>query len=262
LRIVLAMTAAPVTPGDFTQQARFYATARPDYPDALIDALLAQIGTPPPARVADVGAGTGISSRLLARHGLEVVAIEPNAAMRAAAAPAAGVTWQDGSFEATGLPGASVDWAVAAQAFHWADPARALPEMRRILRPGRWFTVFWNDRDVAASPVLAETMRIIGAEVPGFDEAYRLRDWAAELVATGDFHTVLPLELRHVVPMTGARFLDLWRSHNRLHATTGEERVERVLAEIGRMLERRNIAALDVPYVCRAWSARCATPQE
>jgi hypothetical protein len=98
-------------------------------------------------------------------------------------------------------------------------------------------------------------MRIIRATVPGFDEAYRLRDWAAELVATGDFRSVMPLELRHVVPMTAARFLDLWRSHNRLNASAGPERFAQVLGEIRQLLERRNVTALDVPYVCRAWSA-------
>jgi ubiquinone/menaquinone biosynthesis C-methylase UbiE len=90
------------TAGDFTAQAGFYARARPDYPDELVDALMRDAGVRPGDLAVDVGAGTGISSRCLARHGLAVVAVEPNAAMRAQADAADQVEWRTGSFEATG----------------------------------------------------------------------------------------------------------------------------------------------------------------
>jgi SAM-dependent methyltransferase len=242
--------------GDFGPQARFYAHARPGYPEALIDALLARSGVGPGALVADIGAGTGIASRLLAARGLRVIAIEPSAAMRAQAAPGAGIEWRAGTFEATGLADATLEWAVGAQSFHWAEPRRALPEMRRILKAGRRFTVLWNDRDTAASPLLTETLRIIRAHVPDYEESYRRRDWATELRSTGDFTEVEQLELAHVVRMSTARYLDLWRSHNRLNATAGPERFARLLGEIRRMLAGLGTAELEVPYVCRAWSAR------
>lgn len=245
----------PVVAGDFTQQARYYAEARPGYPDALIESLLAQAEVRPGERVADIGAGTGISSRLLARHGLRVIAVEPNAAMRDHALQTDGVSWQHGSFEATGLEHGSVDWAVGAQAFHWADVERALPEMRRILRPGCPFTVFWNDRDTESSALLTETLRRIREIVPGYEERYRERDWTAELTATGDFDTVETLQLRHVVPMSQRRFMDLWRSHNRLNATAGRERFPQVLAALEDMLAHEP-AELEVPCICRAWTAR------
>jgi SAM-dependent methyltransferase len=251
-----AVPAGPTVAGDFTGQARWYADARPGYPDALVTALMAQAGARAGDVVVDVGAGTGISSRELARHGLAVVAVEPNGAMRAAAGPSPGVAWRDGSFEATGLPAASADWVVAAQALHWADLPRALPEMRRILKPGRWFTAFWNDRDTEASELLVETLALIRSIVPGYEERYRGRDWAAELVAGGHFGEVAPLTLRHAVPMTAGRFLNLWRSHNRLNATAGPERFPRILAALEALLARRGVREFPVPYVCRAWSAR------
>jgi SAM-dependent methyltransferase len=241
--------------GDFTAQAHWYAQARPGYPPELIAQLMAQTGTVAGATVLDIGAGTGISSRELAAAGLEVIAVEPNAAMRAAAGAAASWRWQVGSFEATGLPDAAADWAVGAQAFHWADVPRSLEEMRRVLRPDRWFTVFWNDRETASSPLLTATLATIREFVPGYEERYRERDWSAELTATGDFAGVQTLELTHTVAMTRARFMNLWRSHNRLNATAGPDRFARLLVALEELLAGFP-AALEVPYRCRAWSVQ------
>jgi len=102
-----------------------------------------------PARVtaADIGAGTGISARLLADAGARVFAIEPNAAMRAQAAEDPRILWRDGTAERTGLDNASVLLVLAAQAFHWFDPARALPELHRILAAGGRLAILSNERD-------------------------------------------------------------------------------------------------------------------
>jgi SAM-dependent methyltransferase len=126
----------------FTDRAADYARTRPSYPEAAIDAIVA--GSPRAA--ADVGAGTGISSRLLADRGVQVFAVEPNAAMRAAAAPHPRVTWVDGTAEALGLADGSVDLVLAAQAFHWFAVPRALAEFRRVLRPGGRLAIAWNHR--------------------------------------------------------------------------------------------------------------------
>ncbi len=241
--------------GDFTEQARYYALSRPDYPPELVHTLLATTATPPGATVADLGAGTGISSRLLAAAGLHVIAVEPNAAMQAEAVASDGVRWQDGSFEATGLATASIDWCVAAQAFHWADVPRALPELHRALRPGGWFSVFWNDRETEASALLTETLATIRAIVPGYEERYRERDWASELVTGGWFGDVRPFELMHTVRMTRERYLNLWRSHNRLNASAGPERFPLLLARIDALVPA---GEFDIPYRCRAWSVRRA----
>jgi ubiquinone/menaquinone biosynthesis C-methylase UbiE len=112
--------------GDFAPQATAYG-ARPGYPEALVDLCVTRAGVVAGDRVADIGAGTGIFTQHLAARGLVVDAVEPNAAMRAQAPATSGVRWLEGSFEHTGLPGASVTWVTAAQAFHWADPPRALP---------------------------------------------------------------------------------------------------------------------------------------
>jgi SAM-dependent methyltransferase len=144
---------------------------------------------------------------------------------------------------------------VAAQAFHWAEPRKALPELRRVLRAGGWFTVFWNDRDMDGGAILRQTQQLIQELVPGFDEAYRARDWAAILTSTGDFDAVRAFEYRHVVSMSRERYLMLWRSHNRLSAAAGAT-LNELLRRIERMVEREGVNTVEVPYVCRAWSVR------
>ncbi len=133
--------------GRFSDRAGDYAVARPSYPGAAIDALFEGLGDAGDVVVADLGAGTGISSRLLAARGAHVLAIEPNAPMREAAEPDPRVEWVGGTAEATGLEEASVDLVTAFQAFHWFDHPRALREIVRILRPGGRAAVISNERD-------------------------------------------------------------------------------------------------------------------
>jgi SAM-dependent methyltransferase len=133
--------------GRFTDRAIDYAAGRPSYPDGALDALFEGFEDVSKLTVADLGAGTGISSRLLAERGAQVLAIEPNAAMRDAAEPYERVTWVAATAEATGLEEAAVDIVTVFQAFHWFDHRRALREIIRILRPGGRAAVVYNERD-------------------------------------------------------------------------------------------------------------------
>jgi SAM-dependent methyltransferase len=131
----------------FADRASDYALFRPSYPTAAVDFALAGLGALESLVAADIGAGTGIASRLLADRGVRVLAVEPNAAMREGAEAHPGVTFIDGAAEATGLGTASVDFVLCAQAFHWFRPAEALREFWRILKPTGWLILFVNERD-------------------------------------------------------------------------------------------------------------------
>lgn len=131
----------------FSSRAEDYARYRPGYPEAAIDAILEGMGDPAGLTCVDVGAGTGISARLLADRGCRVVAVEPNDAMRGRAAKHARIEWRGGHAERTGLDDASVDVVLAAQAYHWFDEDRALGEFARVLREGGRLAVMWNVPD-------------------------------------------------------------------------------------------------------------------
>ncbi len=130
----------------FSDRAADYAKYRPSYPDQAIATILEGLGNPSQLVAADIGAGTGISSRLLAERGVRVLAIEPNPSMREAASPHALVEFRNGTAEATNLPDSSVDLVTCFQAFHWFDPAPTLWEFHRILKPSGRLALVWNDR--------------------------------------------------------------------------------------------------------------------
>lgn len=127
----------------FSDKAENYTKYRPNYPDTAINKILENLTSPNQLVAADIGAGTGISARQLADKGINVIAIEPNAAMRKAAEKHQNVEWKEGTAEATNLPDASVDLITCFQAFHWFNPEPTLLEFCRILKPqGRLAVVF------------------------------------------------------------------------------------------------------------------------
>ncbi len=131
----------------FTATADAYARWRPSYPEAAIDWLIAQARLGPASHVVDLGTGTGIVARLFAARGLSVTGVDPNAAMLdRARAEGGGPTYVQGEATATGLPDASADLVVAAQAFHWFPIPETLVELRRVLRPGGAAAAMWNVR--------------------------------------------------------------------------------------------------------------------
>jgi SAM-dependent methyltransferase len=241
--------------GDFTRQAAVYGQARPAYPPELIDQLIQDAGAAAGDSVVDLGAGTGILTQDLVKRGFLVTAVEPNERMRSYAVDTSAI-WIDGTFESTRLSDRSQDWAIAAQAFHWADPQEALPEIRRVLRPGRVFTVLWNEKDMEALPILRWTLAAILRHVPDFQEHSQGTDWRSVLESTGDFQFLIRRSVRHIVPMTCDRFVNLWRSHHWMQHLAKPGAFEAFITELERRLSDERIDAIDFPYECHSWSAR------
>jgi len=125
----------------------------------------------------DLGCGTGILSALLLRRGARVFGIEPNSEMRAYADRMLGGEFHSeaGTAESTGMPDRFCDLLVAGQAFHWFDPQKARVEALRILRPGAWAALFWNERPKGLVPFLEDYEAVLRRHAPEYDAVTRLR---------------------------------------------------------------------------------------
>ncbi|MEV0409414.1 class I SAM-dependent methyltransferase [Streptomyces sp. NPDC050448] len=148
----------------FDAAAPLYSANRPGYPEELFDALEVLAGRGlRGARVADVGAGTGIATRLLQARGADVVAVEPGEGMAAEFRRAnPGIPLVRGDGDRLPLATAGFDFLTYAQAWHWTDPARSVPEARRVLRPGGALALWWNDMDSAVPWIAEQDERIRG----------------------------------------------------------------------------------------------------
>jgi ubiquinone/menaquinone biosynthesis C-methylase UbiE len=176
----------------FSDRVDDYVRFRPDYPKALMAWLQAEQGFASGSEVADIGAGTGISSKMLLDAGCRVIAVEPNAPMRAAAehwlGDHAGFEAVDGRADATGLADASVDRVTVAQAFHWFDPRTTRREFARILRPGGRAAVWWNSRRLAGTPFLEGYEALLqrwGTDYVSVAERYADDAWMREWFGNG-----------------------------------------------------------------------------
>jgi SAM-dependent methyltransferase len=137
-----------------------YERARPGYPPEAVDLLIGTSGLSPGGLVLDLGAGTGKLTRQLHERGVRCVAAEPSPAMRQVFGRVLpGVPMVASTAEQVPLADDTVDAVVVAQAFHWFDAPVALAEIDRVLRPGGWLDLVWNERD-ESDPMVAELVRI------------------------------------------------------------------------------------------------------
>ena len=155
----------------FSDRVADYIRYRPGYPPELLECLRRNCGLRPKWVVADVGCGTGLLAKVFLENGNRVFGIEPNAAMRAAGDEFLRgfdqFTSQEGRAEATGLPANSMDMITAGQAFHWFDRRRARTEFERILKPGGWVALVWNER-LTSTPFLADYEQLLHRYSPDY----------------------------------------------------------------------------------------------
>lgn len=144
----------------FSDRVENYVRYRPGYPAEALRCLQQECGMTANHAIADIASGTGIWTRLLLENGNSVFGIEPNAEMRAAGerlqAPFPKFTSVTGTAEASTLPDTSVDFVTAAQSAHWFDRAGSRREFARILKPGGWLVLLWNERVTSSTPFLRE----------------------------------------------------------------------------------------------------------
>lgn len=260
------MTAAlNIKHGEFTGLAQDYSAYRPAYAESVLDALMGLLGRPAASLdAADVGAGTGIWTRMLAHRGFrQVTAVEPNDDMRSTGARDSRdlpIAWRQGSGTATGLADGSADLVSMASSFHWVDFEAGVREFHRILRPGGRFVALWNPRLIEANPLLVAIEAMIGTMLPpgakrvssgrsGLTETLNEKLWASSL-----FDDVVYLEARHVARQTPEQYLGAWRSVNDVRVQLGPEKFQAFLDAV--VVRTRGLPCIETTYLTRAWAAR------
>jgi SAM-dependent methyltransferase len=223
-----------------------YERGRPPYPPEAVEWLLpAGAG-----RVLDLGAGTGKLTRELLARGLDVTAVDPSDGMLAELARVLpGVPALTGTAEDIPLGDRSVDAVLMAQAWHWVDPARAVPEIARVLSPGGTLGLIWNLRDEREHWVrrLGEILR---SEEQVRDTTIGPPFGPVEIREFGWTHRIGPDEL-----------LDLVRSRSYVILLPPDERAG-LLAQVRQLLATHPALVgrmtFDIPYVTQC--ARATLP--
>jgi SAM-dependent methyltransferase len=220
----------------FASVADAYERGRPEYAPAVAGALAAELGLAHGAPVLDLAAGTGKLSRALVAAGLDVVAVEPQEAMREKLAGAIGEERvRDGVAEAIPLPDASVGAVTVADGFHWFDQARALDEIRRVLRHGGGLAVLSTVPDWSGASWAHDLGTLVAEmrpEHPYFDGP----SWQDAVLKDGGWTT--PREVRVTTSQTSdPEGIVAWvASMSFVAALPAKERAER-LAEVARLVE-------------------------
>jgi SAM-dependent methyltransferase len=144
----------------FSDRVENYVKYRPGYPPEVLDLFRKEMNLQKTAVIADIGSGTGISAKIFLENGNTVFGVEPNELMR----EAAGNFLKDfpnfksarGTAENTNLPDKSIDFVIAAQAFHWFEKEKTRNEFKRILRPKGFVALIWNERQLDTNNFLRE----------------------------------------------------------------------------------------------------------
>jgi SAM-dependent methyltransferase len=165
----------------FDKRAAAYSKYRPSYPKEILSILESEIGLSHTAKIADIGSGTGLLSRLFLQNGNTVYAVEPDDEMRSYAeltlSTFPGFVSIVGRAESTGLEEASVDLITVGQALHWFDPGPTLREFARILKMSGHLCVLYNDRNIS-DPFMRDYEDVVQSHAR--DRAEVLDVWRAE----------------------------------------------------------------------------------
>jgi ubiquinone/menaquinone biosynthesis C-methylase UbiE len=231
----------------FDRAADVYDAARPSYPADAVSWLLDGADDP----VVDLGAGTGKLTAALVDRGREVVAVDPSPEMlRVLRERLPEVTAHEGTGERLPLPDASAGVVLVAQAWHWMDPERAIPEVARVLRPGGRLGLVWNERDESIGWV-RELGELMDAGSAAFDDE-------SDPMLAPPFGPLEKHETRWVQALDHEGLLDLARSRS-YFITKDPDAQAAVIESLRRLMrEHPDLAGRDtfeLPYVTRSYRA-------
>lgn len=248
--------------GKFTSLAEEYAQYRPKYSETVLTSLLASLNQKNIACV-DVGAGTGIWTRMIAGHEkvASITAVEPDDNMRKQGQmnqDNGRINWLCGTGEHTSIASHTCDLVTMASSFHWVKFDEAMKEFHRILKPGGRFAAVWNPRYLKDNPVLVDIENKICELTPNIKrvssgKSQFIKELTDNLNGLDDFDDLIFMEGRHTVDLTREQYLGAWRSVNDVQYQMGDR-----WPDFMRYVEDK-IACLDSiksTYLTRLWSVR------
>ncbi len=238
----------------FGSIAEDYDGFRPRPPEEAVDWLV-----PPRCAVAvDLGAGTGLFTRALIGRAAEVIAVEPDARMRAVLTERSpGVRAVEGTGESIPLPDASVDAVFVSSAWHWMDPQRAVPEIGRVLRDYGRFGLIWTSRDREVGWV-RDLDLLPGEDTREVDSPDRFRRRHENVVLPDPqvFHNVSRETFTFARTMTIDDVVAMVGTYSRVIIAPEDERAARLANARAALNERFSDAeAIEVPMKSRCWRA-------
>jgi SAM-dependent methyltransferase len=244
----------------FDSHAELYDAARPAYPEPLVAAVLAHTR---PGKILEIGAGTGKATAVFARHGVQLVALEPGANMaavlRAHVAAYPHVRVVATTFEDWGGADGTYDLAFAAQAIHWIDPAVRYPKIALALAPRGFVAILRNEKAAFDRELRAELDTAYAGVLPREDVVDdpvggACRVYTAELDASGLFEPVHVEQVAWTQCYTTREYLDLLATYSD-HALLAPAERARLFAAVASVIDRRG-GTLDCPYVSLALVAQ------
>lgn len=234
---------------NFASVAEDYERGRPEYAPAVVGALAAELGLTAGAPVLDLAAGTGKLTRALLAAGLDVVAVEPQSALREMLAANIGAERvREGHAEAIPLPDGSVHAVTVADAFHWFDHATALGEIRRVLRPAGGLAVISTAPDWSGASWAHELGTLISGSRPQHPHFDGPR-WQDSVLESGDWSEPREIRVTASQPTDPERIVSLLASISWVAGLPTERRATTV-AEFRALIQAGSTpAAMPMHYV-------------
>lgn len=247
------------TEWDYTKLADAY-LERPEYAPEALSHIFDIAGLREESLVCDVGAGVAHLTIPLARRGCQVIAVEPNDAMRAngqkRTAGFANVRWVDATGEDTGQQAGMFDFVSFGSSFNVTNRTLALKETHRLLKAGSWFVCMWNHRDLGDA-IQATIEEIIRSFIPDYGYGSRREDQTGIISDSGLFTDIQTVSGQVLHVQSIPNVVEAWRSHGTLHRQAGAK-FEGIIAAIDQYLQTLCVQDISIPYTTRAWVARKA----
>ncbi|MBE6086958.1 MAG: class I SAM-dependent methyltransferase [Clostridium beijerinckii] len=245
------------TKWDYTNLADAY-LKRPDYSEEAIDEMIKRTFVEKEDLVCDIGAGTAHLTLMLANRGLNVVAVEPNDAMRIngmkRTANIKSVIWHEGVGENTNQEDNSFNLVTFGSSFNVTDRSAALEESYRILKKEGWFACMWNHRDLD-DEIQFSIEKIIKKYIENYNYGTRREDQTEIIKSSNLFKDIQKIEGKVYHREKIEDCIEGWKSHATLYRQAGDK-FNSIIGEIEKYLHNLNKSEITIPYTTRIWIAK------